>query len=74
MLPLPIDTRDAGHRGSAWRSHANATMVEQLARKQLEPVALDQECQVLKSDAAGQHCNDGPNHEVFPVGEMSSVG
>ena len=30
-LPLPSDTRDAGHRGSVWRSHADATMVEQLA-------------------------------------------
>jgi hypothetical protein len=42
--------------------------------RQAEPVGFDQECQVPTSDAAGQHCSDGPTHEGFSAREMRSVG
>ena len=45
-------------------------MIEKLAEKQVEIVGLDPECPVLKSDAAGQHCNGGPTHEGFSASEM----
>ena len=35
-------------------------LVEQIALKEPAAAGLDQECQDLMSDAAGQHCNDAP--------------
>jgi hypothetical protein len=71
--PGPIRIRDASRRGLVWRSHQQVRKGEPLVLRQPGAVGLDRECQVPTSDAAGQHCNDGPTHEGLSASDVRSV-